>query len=387
MKSLAVATFARSEFSSLLPLLRQLRDSDELESHLIVGGSHLEDGAGYTYSAIQKEGFEADYLVPMPLVDDSAASFARALSQGLQRLADIFATQSFDMIMVVGDRLELLSVLAAAIPFGLAIAHISGGDVTEGALDDQVRHAVSKASHLHFVSMEKHAERLRQMGEEDWRVKVTGDPALDLAVSSKLSPRTVLEEHLGLTLSSPVILVTHHPTTLSDLSATEEVNAVLDGLEAFGEATVVMTRPNLDPGNLAILSRMEDFANKRPTRRVLVPNLGSLYYSMIAHSDVMVGNSSSGIWEAPSFKKPVVNVGSRQDGRLKAANILDTPPVSKEISQAIRRALSQDFRSGLSDLRNPYGDGNAAMRIVKEIIAAPGGIKLLKKRFVERDGQ
>ena len=317
---------------------------------------------------------------------DAPLAVAKSIGVGVLGFAPALAELAPDCVLIVGDRVELLAVAAAALPLRIPLAHVSGGEVTEGAIDEQVRHALSKLAHLHFVSSEEHAARLRQMGEEPWRITVTGDPALDLVATTERLGREELSRRLGLALERPLLLVTHHPTTLSPLSAGEEVGRLLEAL-AEVDATLVFTAPNADAGSRDIRAAVERFVASRPQRRTLVVSLGQpAYYSLLAVADAMVGNSSSGIWEAPSFDLPVVDVGDRQRGRLRAANVIDVACETAAIGDGIRRALDPSFRASLAGLVNPYGDGRATERITAALRAAESGTTLLRKRFVDLPG-
>jgi UDP-hydrolysing UDP-N-acetyl-D-glucosamine 2-epimerase len=379
----AVATFARSEYSSCLPLLKRIAADDDMILSLLVSGMHLSSRFGMTVKDIEADGFLIDERIEMNLSDDTPAGLASAVGQAAAGIGAALSRRKPDILLVVGDRFELIGLAGAALPFNIPIAHVSGGDVTEGAADNQVRHAMTKLSHLHFVSMQEHADRILQMGEEPWRVHVTGDPALDSLREMQLLTRTELERDLGMPLTPPVLVATYHPTTLGAMSAAEEIDVFLAGLVRV-PATVVMTYPNADAGHRVILDRVKAFAGSRE-RVCLVPSLGQRrYYSLLALADAIVGNSSSGIWEAPSFRLPAVNVGDRQRGRKRAANVLDAPVDSEAIAVAIRQALTPAFRASLAGVVNPYGDGHAAERIVSVLKKAPLGTALLQKRFMDR---
>jgi UDP-hydrolysing UDP-N-acetyl-D-glucosamine 2-epimerase len=279
-----------------------------------------------------------------------------------QGFAAAFARDRPDLVLFVGDRLELLGVAGAALPFRIPLAHVSGGDVSGGAIDDLVRNALSKLAHLHFVAMPEHAERLVAMGEERWRITVSGDPALD-DVAGPWPEREALERELGARLEPPVVVVGFHPATLGSQTPGEETDALLAALEDVA-GTLVFTYPGADTGADEVIARIEAFTARRPGT-ILRRNLGQQrYYTLLAHADLLVGNTSSGIWEAPSFRLPVVNVGDRQRGRRRAANVVDTPAEAEAIAAAVARALDPAFRRSLEGLVNPYGDGRATERIL-----------------------
>lgn len=382
MRRIGVATFARSEYSTCLPLLRAIRADAECQLHLLVSGTHLSSAFGETVKEIEADGFTINDRIEMRVSSDTPEGVAESNGWGTIGFAHSFARCRPDLLLLVGDRLELLAAASAALPFGIPIAHLSGGDATEGALDNQVRHAMSKLSHLHFVAMPAHAHRLKQMGEEAWRVFVTGDPALDLVHQVQLLPRDELGQRLGLGLASPLLIVSFHPTTLGSVSVHDELESVLAALTGV-HGTLIFTYPNADTGSRTIIARLQEFTSAHP-HTALFFNLGQLkYYSLMAQADLMVGNSSSGIWEAPTFRLPVVNVGERQRGRVRAGNVIDVPPDPAAIHQAIQQGLQPTFRASLHDLQNPYGDGQAAPRILGTLKHIELDTRLLQKRFAD----
>ena len=382
MRHIGVVTFARSDYSTCLPILQAIEADPELELHLVVSGMHLSPEFGYTVKEIEAEGFEISDQVEMLLSSDTPEGITKSIGLGAIGFAQSFARFEPDIVLIVGDRFELLAVACAALPFRVPIAHVSGGDITEGAIDNQVRHAITKMSHIHFVAMQAHAQRLIQMGEENWRVFVTGDPALDLIRQMKLLGRAELSECLGLELESPILLATFHPTTLGSVGVLDEISSLLAALSRV-QGTLVFTYPNADIGSRTIIEHIQESVASRP-RSKLFFNLGQLrYYSLLAQADLMVGNSSSGIWEAPSFRLPVVNIGDRQRGRLRAGNVIDVGPDSDAIYHAIRQGLEPSFRASLHHLQNPYGDGQAVPRIVDTLKRIQFGPCLLQKQFID----
>lgn len=363
MKRIAPITFTRAEYSSFVPILRALSEDQEFETQLIVSGTHFSPLFGTTVDEIQKDGFPIAARVPMDVDSDSPTSVAKAVGNAMNGLAESFSRLKPDLILLIGDRLELLAAATTALAFRIPVAHVSGGDVTEGAIDNQVRYAITQLSHLHFVGLEEHAQRLLRMGEEPWRVHQVGEPALDLLADMPILSREELSQSLGIKLEPPVLAVTYHPTTLGTTSASEEIKSLIQALDQV-PGTLIITMPNADVEWKVIMERLQKFSAKRPTAQIY-PSLGALrYYSLLSHADLVVGNSSSGIWESPSFKIPVVNIGDRQKGRFKAANVIDVPCNSKAILEGIKRALTKEFRNTLANLQNPYGDGKAALRII-----------------------
>jgi UDP-hydrolysing UDP-N-acetyl-D-glucosamine 2-epimerase len=343
---------------------------------------HLEDRFGRTERVIEADGWPITARISMAEDDDRPVGVGVSTARGVEGFARAFGAERPDLLVLLGDRFEMLAAGVAALPFALPIAHIHGGEVTEGAMDNQIRHAITKLAHLHFVSTPEHAERVARMGEERWRIHTAGAPGLDRFRDFDARPRAEIASELGLPLADRWLLVTFHPVTLEPGHAAAQCEALLDALEKV-HASLVMTYPNADPESAAIVERIEEFASRHPRCR-LVKNLGErLYVSLLRHADAMVGNSSSGLIEAPSFGLPVVNVGSRQRGRLRGGNVIDVEPTREDILRGIDLALEPAFRAALRGQRNPYGDGGAAVRIVEVLRAVSLDARLLQKRFVD----
>lgn len=382
MRSIGVVTLARSDYGSCLPILKAIQADPDLSLYLMVSGMHLSPEFGYTLKEIEADGFEINERVEILLSSDTPEGIAKSIGLGTIGFGQSFARFQPDILLLVGDRFELLAVAGAALPFRIPLAHISGGDITEGAIDNQVRHAISKMSHLHFVAMAAHADRLIQMGEESRCVFVTGDPALDLIQSMHFLSQTELSESLGLALKAPILLITYHPTTLGSGDVLQEIDILLTALSRV-QGTLLFTYPNADMHGRLIIERIREFVTRQPRTSGFFFNLGQLrYYSLLAVADLMVGNSSSGIWEAPHFHLPVINIGERQRGRLRAGNVIDVECNHEAIYEGIQRGLEPTFRASLVHLQNPYGDGHAAPRIVRELKQVELGVGLLQKRFI-----
>jgi GDP/UDP-N,N'-diacetylbacillosamine 2-epimerase (hydrolysing) len=380
MRTIGVITFARSDYSSCMPIAKGINADPELELYLMVSGMHLSPAFGCTLRDIEADGFEISEKVETLLSTDTPEGVAKSIGIGTISFAQSFTKFRPDILLIVGDRSELLSVASAALPLRIPIAHVSGGDITVGAIDNQVRHAMTKMSNMHFVAMQPHADRLLRMGEEPWRVHVTGEPALDLISEMQLLNRKELSNILNLELRPPLLLVTFHPTTLGKLGALEEIDNLLAALSKT-EGTLIFTCPNADANNQEIVRRLQDFVAFRKNAS-LYQSLGQLkYYSLLSHADLMIGNSSSGIWEAPSFRLPVVNIGDRQQGRIRAGNVIDVPPEKLRIYNAIMEGLAPSFRDSLCNLLNPYGDGHATNRIIQILRQVELNQSLLKKEF------
>jgi len=385
MRTIGVVTVSRSDYGIYLPVLRKLQADPELRLYLIVAGTHLSPEFGLTVKAIEADGFEIAERVEMLLSSDTPEGVVKSMGVGLIGFAQSYARLCPDILLVLGDRFEMHAAALAALPFTIPVAHIHGGEITQGAIDDALRHSITKLSHLHFVATEEYGRRVMQMGEEPWRVIVSGAPSLDNLKDIQLLSRQELEDLLGVRLDKNPLLVTYHPVTLEYERTEWQVGELLRALEVF-DLPIIFTFPNADVSGRVIVQMIESFT-KKYARAQLVENLGTQgYFSVMALAVAMVGNSSSGIVEAASFKLPVVNIGTRQKGRIREKNVLDVGYSHAEIHVAIAKAVSPDFRTGLKDLINPYGDGHAAERIVRKLRETKPGDELLVKGFYNMDG-
>jgi UDP-hydrolysing UDP-N-acetyl-D-glucosamine 2-epimerase len=381
-RTIGVVTVARSDWGHLLPLLQEIRAAPDLDLLLFVAGSHLAPRLGRTATFIEDAGWKIDEPVEMGLDSDAPEAIARSIGVGVMGFADALARSRPDLLLVLGDRFEMLSAAVAALPLTLPVAHVHGGEVTEAVIDEQIRHAITKLAHLHFPAAEPYARRLRQMGEEPWRIHACGAPGLDRFLTTPRLSRAELAARLGVSLGRPTLLVTFHPVTLASQDTAVHVSELLAALESI-DADVVMTSPGLEVDSFGMIARLEGFSARRPRTR-FVSSLGDdVYGSLLGEVDAMVGNSSSGLIEAPSFELPVVNIGDRQRGRLRAANVIDVGHGRDEIASGIARALDLAFRRGLVGLRNPYGDGHAAPRIIAVLRTVELGPRLIRKRFID----
>jgi len=382
-RAIGVVTVSRSDYGHLIPVLQAIRDCPGLTLQLLVGGMHLVPAFGNTVRAIEADGWAIAERIDLLDPDDAPAAVAASIGRGVEGFAHAYARQRPDIVVVLGDRFEMLAAAVAALPFALPVAHIHGGEVTEGAIDNQMRHAITKLSHLHFASAPSHARRIVDMGEEPWRVHDVGAPGLDRLARFAPSSRAELAATLRIPADDRWLLVTYHPVTLEYADALAQLEEVLAAVDKV-DATAIITAPNADTAGRTLLRRLEEFAARTPRAR-LVASLGEQrYLSLLHHADVMVGNSSSGLIEAPSFALPVVNVGSRQDGRLRGDNVRDVPPERDAIVRGIDVALAPGFREHLRGRPNPYGDGRAAERIVRVLRDVTLGDPLVRKKAVDR---
>lgn len=379
-------TLSRSDYASLAPVLRAAAKDPDFDVKLIAGGSHLLKRFGQTIDGIRAENFPkleiVDYLHES---DNSDAEMAAAYSRAVAEFVRVFTADPPQYVFIVGDRWEMLAVVTAAAMLRIPVAHHSGGDITQGSADNQTRYVLTTLSHLHFTALEEHAERLIRMGEEAWRVQVTGEPALTTikdAAKSVPDIRSVLD----LKPEEPFVLATFHPTSYDSKTLPEQIDIFTEALDLIGD-TIILTAPNPDPGSAAFLKKLADYASRHP-RVKLVESLGSANcYAAMAEAQFMIGNSSSGLWEAPSFGLPVVNIGSRQDGRTRGANVVDAPLDIKEIRKAIAKVSTPDFREKLKNQKNPYLQEDCIARILTVLKQKKSKEQILAKFFVDPRGQ
>ena len=384
MRKIAVITGTRAEYGLLYWIIKGIHEDPKLKLQLIVTGMHLSPEFGLTVREIEKDGFPIAEKIEMLLSSDTEASIATSMGVGMIGFAKAYERLRPDILLALGDRFEILAAVSAAVPFRIPVAHIHGGEVTEGAMDELFRHAITKMSHIHFPAIKIYADRIIQMGEQPGNVFCFGAPGLDNLYKMKLLNRIQLAKSLGLPAGMPWGVVTYHPATLEKDSAGIQIKAILSALDRFPEICWIFTLPNADMESRVIIKAIEKYVKKNSVRAFLFNSLGQLrYLSLMKNSVVMVGNSSSGIIEAPSFKLPVVNIGDRQKGRIRARNIIDLPSGSGDKIEAdINKALSEKFRKSLSNLKNPYGGGNVSKKIVDVIKRIPLRDNL-KKHFYD----
>jgi UDP-hydrolysing UDP-N-acetyl-D-glucosamine 2-epimerase len=379
-RTVGFVTVARSDYGLYLPVFRAAAAEPSLRISLYASGMHLSPEFGLTVRAIEADGFPIAERIETILSSHSPAGIAQSMGLGLIGFAQAFARSRPDILVVLGDRYEMHAAALAALPFNIPVAHIHGGELTYGAIDDALRHSMTKLSHLHFVSAELHARRVIQMGEAPWRVTVSGAPGLDNLASVRLLTRRELGARLEFEPPERFLLVTYHPVTKEYADTEHQVSELLDALDAAA-LPVLFTLPNADTAGRAVIAMLRAFVGQHPQHH-LVDNLGTeAYFSAMALAAAMIGNSSSGLVEAPSFGLPVVNVGNRQQGRLRGANVIDTGYQRDDILKGIGRAISPGFRESLRERPNPYGDGHAAPRIVARLRDVPIDSRLLVKKF------
>jgi UDP-N-acetylglucosamine 2-epimerase (non-hydrolysing)/GDP/UDP-N,N'-diacetylbacillosamine 2-epimerase (hydrolysing) len=380
LRSVTVVTGTRAEFGILTPILVEIMRSKDLELHIIATGMHLSEVHGYTLKDIERSGFRVDEVVDMSPCDDSEASMAKALGKGIIGVTEAFERINPDIVLVLGDRSEAFAGAIAGAYTNRVVVHVHGGEVTKGCIDESIRHAVTKLAHVHFPATRDGAERIIKLGERRANVHVVGAPALDVILNvAKSTPEEVAKE-LGLDLTKPIILAVQHPVTTQADEAADQMRVTLAALVALHEQTVLLY-PNNDAGGIRMIKVIER-SNFPPYIRTYPSLPQKQYLGLMATAAVMVGNSSSGIIEAPSFGLPFVNIGMRQEGRLRGDNVIDVPHDRDAIVEAVRKALhDKAFREKVSKRRNPWGDGKAAKRIVKLLSELEITEELLQKQI------
>lgn len=373
MRRIGVFTATRAEFGLLRPVIAALEASASLEPAVIVSGAHLSERHGLTARDIEAEGVAIAARVPVPLTSDKPVDIAADMAATLKGCAEAYARLELDAVLMLGDRTELLAAASAAVPLALPIVHMEGGHLTHGAVDDSIRHAVSKLAALHFTAAEPYRQRLIQMGEAPERVFTVGSTAADNLKAFGRRTRAEVEAELGLDLSPGFILATFHPETLGTMSPEAQIDSFLSGLEAGREGRkVLITLPNTDAGSEAVRGRIEAWTQAHGDWATARTSLGArLYLAALTACDAVAGNSSSGVIEAPIAGAPCVNVGERQSGRLRPPGVIDAPLHSVAVEEALRRALDPAFRAEAANAPPPFGDGHAADRIVRVLERTP----------------
>lgn len=379
---LGVVTVARSDFGIYEPLLEEIRARKGVRLQLIASGMHLAPEFGFTVREIERAGYKVAAKVEMLLSSDTPEGTAKSTGLGMMGFAQLFAHDRPDWLVVLGDRFEMFAAVAAALPFRIPVAHIHGGELTFGAIDDAMRHCITKLSHLHFVSTKEYADRIAQLGEEPWRITQCG--ALSLQNITGGLTAAELEKRFSVVLDPAPLLVTFHPVTLQLEEAAAQVEEMLAALEDSGLPSVI-TLPNADAAGRALGRRLRAFVESSGGRARLVENFGRAgYFGMLGHCRAMLGNSSSGIIEAASFHLPVVNIGERQAGRARGRNVIDVAPRRSEILKAIHTAVSPDFTRSCRNAGNPYSPPPGvvpARAILDRILSQVADEQLLVKKF------
>jgi UDP-N-acetylglucosamine 2-epimerase (non-hydrolysing)/GDP/UDP-N,N'-diacetylbacillosamine 2-epimerase (hydrolysing) len=377
-RKICVVTGSRADYGLLYWLLKEIHADPDLHLQVVATGMHLSPEFGLTYQVIESDGFTVDAKVEMLLSSDTPSGVAKSIGLGIIGFSDVWARLRPDIIVLLGDRFEIFAAAQAAMVTRIPIAHIAGGDVTEGAIDESIRHSITKMSHLHFVTNEASSRKVLQLGESPECIFNVGSPGLDWIKRTQLLSRKELEVALDYRFQKKNLLVTFHPVTLERQTAGDQFKELLKAIDGLGDQFgVIFTKPNADIDGRGIIELMNEYSKGNPRVRVYT-SLGQVrYLSALSQVDAMVGNSSSGLYEMPSFRKPTINIGDRQRGRLQADSVINCSPSADAIMQAIRQGLSGDYSGTI----NPYGDGESAARIKRRLKDVAMPESLLKKTF------
>lgn len=383
-KKICIVSGTRADYGIFYPLLKRISEDDFFDLRLIATGMHLSSEFGLTYREIEDDGFVIDEKIEMLLSSDTEAGISKSIGLGIISFADAFKRVRPDILIVLGDRFEIFAAVISAFMARIPVAHLHGGEVTEGAMDDSLRHSITKMAYFHFTSNEVFRKRVIQLGESPDRVFNVGAMGIDNIMNMQLMSKENLEERLNFRFGRKTALVTYHPVTLENSTSENQFRELLKALNEFEDLKIIFTKPNADANGRVIISLIEEYVKNNSERAIVFSSLGKLsYLSAVNYADVVIGNSSSAIIETPSFRKPSVNIGDRQKGRIKAANIIDCNPDYINIASAVKKALSDKFIEYCLNVKNPYGDGNTAERIVGILKKKLSEQISLKKKFID----
>jgi GDP/UDP-N,N'-diacetylbacillosamine 2-epimerase (hydrolysing) len=367
MRKICVITGTRAEYGLLRWVMQGIKDDVDLTLQIIATGMHLSPEFGLTYKAIEQDGFKIDKKVEMLTSSDTSVGIAKSMGLGMIGFADALHELQPDLIVVLGDRFEIFSAVSAALVARIPVAHLHGGETTQGAFDEALRHSITKMSHLHFVAAELYHQRVIQLGEQPDRVFLVGGLGIDNIKRLQLLDRVALEDSLDFKLGVKSLLITFHPVTLEKATAEKQMGALLAALAELKDTQLIFTLPNADTGGRLLIKMVQSFVAEHRNARAY-DSLGQLrYLSCISHVDGVVGNSSSGLAEVPSFKKGTINIGERQRGRLQADSVINCEPTQCSITSALTRLYSADFQENLNQVINPYGEGGASAKVINLI--------------------
>ena len=385
MKKICVVTGTRAEYGLLYWLLKEIEADKELELQLIVTGMHLSPEFGLTYKEIEKE-FKINKKIEMLLSSDTSVGISKSMGLAQISFAESYDELKPDIVIVLGDRYEIFSATSAAMIARIPIAHIHGGEKTEGAFDESIRHSITKMSHLHFAATEEYKNRVIQLGEHPSRVFNVGGMGIENIKRLKLLSKDEFEKSIEFKLNSKNILVTFHPVTLENSTAKEQFQQLLDAIDELEDTNIIFTKANSDTDGRVINQMIDEYVTKNSHKSIVFTSLGQLrYLSALQYVDAVVGNSSSGLAEAPSFKIGTINIGDRQKGRIKASSVIDCEPNKDSILKSFEKLYSKEFQETLKTTINPYGDGYASKKIV-EILKNVDLKNILKKSFYDLRG-
>jgi GDP/UDP-N,N'-diacetylbacillosamine 2-epimerase (hydrolysing) len=379
-RKICVVTGSRAEYGLLRWVMEGIRQAPGLELQIVATGMHLSPEFGLTFREIEQDGFQIDGKVEMLLSSDTPSGVAKSMGLGLIGFGDVLQKLQPDLLLVLGDRFEIFPAVAAAMVARVPVAHLHGGETTEGAFDEAIRHSITKMSHLHFVAAEEYRKRVIQLGEQPDRVFLVGGLGIDNIKKLALLERPALEKSLGFKFADRNLLVTFHPVTLETATSADQMTELLAALDTLSDTNLIFTMPNADTDGRILIGMIEQFVASHANARAYT-SLGQLrYLSCVSQVDGVLGNSSSGLIEVPSFCKGTVNIGDRQRGRLKAESVIDCSPDRQSINAAIQQLYSSSFQTKLKTVRNPYGEGGASDKIVQVLKEYPLE-SILKKSF------
>lgn len=381
MRNITVVTGTRAEYGVLKHIMRAIDNEDGLNLQIVVTGMHLSSKYGMTIDNIMDDGFKIDEICPILLDYKGKDKNAMEISIAIKEFVGAFNRLNPHIVLILGDRYEAFAAATTAMAMNIPIAHISGGEVTEGAMDEKIRHSITKMAHIHFPGADAYGENIRNMGEETWRVFNVGDPGIENIKLTKLMSKDELKDELGVSVDEDTILLTYHPVTLEGNKVEDQINNIIEALDKINK-NMIITYPNSDNGGDVIIEVLEKFALRNSNVHIF-KNLGSLrYLSVMNCCGAIVGNSSSALIEAPFLKKPVVNIGNRQKGRLMADNIICCGNSCEDIIKAINKSLSNEFREKVKNTKSLYGEGKTSKEVVNVLKNIEINDKLLKKKLV-----
>lgn len=384
-KKICIVTGTRAEFGLLQTLMYEIEKDEQLDLQVIATGMHLSPEFGMTYQTIEEEGFTVDKKIELLLSSDSSVGISKSVGLGVISFSEAFQELEPDIIVVLGDRFEILAAVTAAMISRIPVGHIHGGEATEGLIDEPIRHSVTKMSHLHFTATETYRKRVIQLGEHPDRVFNTGTPGLDNIARLELLEKEEFENVINFKLNKRNILVTFHPVTLEKGTSEKYFKEILKAVDELKDTSIIFTKPNADTDGRIIIQMIDKYVAQNPQKACAFDSLGQLLYlSALKHIDTVIGNSSSGLIEAPCFKIATINIGDRQRGRIKAESVIDCEPSYGKIRNALSKTFSNGFKKKLQSVKNPYGSGGASKKI-KKIIKETDLTDILKKQFFDID--
>lgn len=383
MRKICIVTGTRAEYGLLYWLMKEVQEDDDLELQIIATGMHLSPEFGLTYRQIEDDGFKIDKKIEMLLSSDTPVGISKSMGLGMIAFSDVYADLKPDIVVLLGDRFEVFPAAAAAMIARIPIAHIHGGEATEGAFDEAIRHSITKMSHLHFTAAEEYRKRVIQLGEDPERVFNVGGLGMDNVKRLKLLNRGEFEDAIKFELGQKNLLVTFHPVTLERATAGEQFRNLLHALDELQDTKIIFTKPNADTEGRIIIQMIDDYVSQNSHKSIAFISLGQLrYLSAMQFVDGIVGNSSSGFTEAPTFKIGTINIGDRQKGRIKAESVIDCEPKKDSILSALKKLYSNVFQDKLKNVKNPYGEGGTSEKI-KKILKETDLSDILKKEFYD----